>query len=86
MIRRAILKAIAIPGYQVAVRQPAKCRALWLGHRRRAGDGRPSSDLPTVLKVIDQGSDDTTKRDLDPQVLRQDRRCRDDDLYGGRKP
>ncbi len=39
MIRRAILKAIAIPGYQGAVRQPRNADALWLGYRRRTGDG-----------------------------------------------
>ena len=39
MIRRAILKAIAIPGYQVPFASPRDADALWLGHRRRAGDG-----------------------------------------------
>jgi alpha-D-ribose 1-methylphosphonate 5-phosphate C-P lyase len=59
MIRRAILKGIAIPGLPGALRLARDADALWLGHRRRAGDGgdhRPDD----TLKVIDQGADDTT--------------------------
>ncbi len=37
MIRRAILKAIAIPGYQVPFASREMPMPLWLGHRRRAG-------------------------------------------------
>ena len=43
-----------------ALRQPRDAHALWLGHRRRAGDGRRSSTPDDALKVIDQGADDTT--------------------------
>ena len=43
MIRRAILKGIAIPGYQVPFAVPGDADALRLGHRRRAGDGARSS-------------------------------------------
>ncbi len=47
MIRRAILKAIAIPGYQVPFRLARNADALWLGHRRRAGDrGHPRARRP----------------------------------------
>ena len=40
MIRRAILKAIAIPGYQVPFASRENADALWLGYRRRAGHRR----------------------------------------------
>ena len=40
MIRRAILKAHRHPRLSGAVRLPRNADALWLGHRRRAGDGR----------------------------------------------
>ncbi len=72
MIRRAILKAIAIPGYQVPFASARNADALWLGHRRRAGDGRDprprrraEGDRPGLRRHH--------QRDLDPQVLRQDR-------------
>lgn len=37
MIRRAILKAVAIPGYR-AVRRARNANALRLGHRRHPAD------------------------------------------------
>ncbi len=40
MIRRALLKAVAIPGYQGAVRRARNAAAVWLGHRRYATDRR----------------------------------------------
>ena len=76
MIRRAILKAIAIPGYQVpfASREMpmpygwgtggVQVTAAILGPRRRAEGDRPG------LRRHHQCG-------LDPQVLRQDRRRRD---------
>ena len=74
MIRRAILKAIAIPGYQVpfASREMpmpygwgtggVQVTAAILGRRRAEGD-RP-------------GRRRHHQRGLDPQILRQDRRSR----------
>ena len=61
-----------LPG---AVRQPRDADALWLGHRRRPGDGRDHRPR-RVLKVIDQGSDDTTNAVSIRAILRQDRRRR----------
>ena len=40
MIRRAILKAVAIPGHQVPFGSPRDAAALWLGHRRHPGHRR----------------------------------------------
>ena len=40
MIRRALLKAVAIPGYQVPFGSREMPPALWLGHRRHPGDRR----------------------------------------------
>jgi len=40
MIRRAILKAVAISGLPGAVCEPRDADAVRLGHRRRAGHGR----------------------------------------------
>src|SRR3981189_1237136 len=59
MIRRAILKAIAIPGYQV----PFASREMPMPYGW--GTGRVQVHAAAlgpddVLKVIDQGSDDTT--------------------------
>ena len=82
MIRRAILKAIAIPGYQVpfASREMpmpygwgtggVQVTAAILGPRRRAQGDRP-------------GRRRHHQRGLDPQILRQDRRRRDHDQHGG---
>ena len=85
MIRRAILKAIAIPGYQVpfASREMpmpygwgtggVQVTAAILGPRRRAEGDRPG------LRRHHQ-------RGLDPQLLRQDRRRRDHDRRRRRRP
>jgi alpha-D-ribose 1-methylphosphonate 5-phosphate C-P lyase len=58
-IRRALLKAVAIPGYQV----PFASREMPLPYGWGTGGVQCTAALigPTdVLKVIDQGSDDTT--------------------------
>ncbi|MEO8530524.1 MAG: alpha-D-ribose 1-methylphosphonate 5-phosphate C-P-lyase PhnJ [Deltaproteobacteria bacterium] len=59
MIRRAILKAIAIPGYQV----PFASREMPMPYGWGTGGVQVTAACLTpndVLKVIDQGSDDTT--------------------------
>lgn len=59
MIRRSILKAIAIPGYQV----PFGSREMPLPYGWGTGGIQVTAALigpDDVLKVIDQGSDDTT--------------------------
>jgi alpha-D-ribose 1-methylphosphonate 5-phosphate C-P lyase len=59
MIRRAILKAIAIPGYQV----PFASREMPMPYGWGTGGVQVTASLlgpDDVLKVIDQGSDDTT--------------------------
>ncbi len=59
MIRRAILKAIAIPGYQV----PFAGREMPMPYGWGTGGVQVTAALlgaDDVLKVIDQGSDDTT--------------------------
>jgi alpha-D-ribose 1-methylphosphonate 5-phosphate C-P lyase len=59
MIRRAILKAIAIPGYQV----PFASREMPMPYGWGTGGIQVTAAIigPTdILKVIDQGSDDTT--------------------------
>ena len=59
MIRRAILKAIAIPGYQV----PFGSREMPLPYGWGTGGIQVTAAVigpVDVLKVIDQGSDDTT--------------------------
>ena len=59
MIRRAILKAVAIPGYQV----PFASREMPLPYGWGTGGIQLTASLigpEDVLKVIDQGSDDTT--------------------------
>jgi alpha-D-ribose 1-methylphosphonate 5-phosphate C-P lyase len=59
MIRRAILKAVAIPGYQV----PFGSREMPLPFGWGTGGMQVTAALigpQDVLKVIDQGSDDTT--------------------------
>ena len=59
MIRRAILKAIAIPGYQV----PFAAREMPMPHGWGTGGVQLTAALlgpDDVLKVIDQGADDTT--------------------------
>jgi alpha-D-ribose 1-methylphosphonate 5-phosphate C-P lyase len=59
MIRRAILKAIAIPGYQV----PFASREMPMPYGWGTGGVQLTASVlgpDDVLKVIDQGSDDTT--------------------------
>jgi alpha-D-ribose 1-methylphosphonate 5-phosphate C-P lyase len=59
MIRRAILKAIAIPGYQV----PFASREMPMPYGWGTGGVQVTAAIlgpADVLKVIDQGSDDTT--------------------------
>lgn len=59
MIRRAILKAIAIPGYQV----PFASREMPMPYGWGTGGVQVTASVigpDDVLKVIDQGADDTT--------------------------
>ena len=59
MIRRALLKAVAIPGYQV----PFGGREMPLPYGWGTGGIQVTAAVigrDEVLKVIDQGSDDTT--------------------------
>jgi alpha-D-ribose 1-methylphosphonate 5-phosphate C-P lyase len=59
MIRRAILKAIAIPGYQV----PFASREMPMPYGWGTGGVQVTASIigrTDVLKVIDQGADDTT--------------------------
>ncbi len=59
MIRRAILKAVAIPGYQV----PFASREMPMPYGWGTGGIQVTASIigpDDVLKVIDQGSDDTT--------------------------
>ena len=59
MIRRAILKAVAIPGYQV----PFASREMPMPYGWGTGSVQVTASIigeADTLKVIDQGSDDTT--------------------------
>ncbi len=59
MIRRAILKAVAIPGYQV----PFASREMPMPYGWGTGGVQVTAAVlgpDDVLKVIDQGADDTT--------------------------
>ncbi len=59
MIRRAILKAVAVPGYQV----PFASREMPMPYGWGTGGVQLTASLLTpddALKVIDQGADDTT--------------------------
>ncbi len=59
MIRRAVLKAVAVPGYQV----PFASREMPVPYGWGTGGLQLTASLlgpPDVLKVIDQGADDTT--------------------------
>ena len=59
MIRRAILKAIAVPGYQV----PFASREMPMPYGWGTGGVQVTAAVLTpddTLKVIDQGADDTT--------------------------
>ncbi|NQW94381.1 MAG: alpha-D-ribose 1-methylphosphonate 5-phosphate C-P-lyase PhnJ, partial [Polaromonas sp.] len=58
-IRRAMLKAVAIPGYQV----PFGSREMPFAYGWGTGGVQVTASIigrTDVLKVIDQGSDDTT--------------------------
>jgi alpha-D-ribose 1-methylphosphonate 5-phosphate C-P lyase len=59
MIRRAILKAVAVPGYQV----PFASREMPMPYGWGTGGVQVTASIlgpNDVLKVIDQGADDTT--------------------------
>src|SRR5262249_60326265 len=59
MVRRAILKAVAIPGYQV----PFASREMPMPYGWGTGGGQVTAAVlgpDDVLKVIDQGARDTT--------------------------
>ena len=59
MIRRAILKAIALPGYQV----PFASREMPMPYGWSTGGAQVTASIigpENTLKVIDQGADDTT--------------------------
>ena len=59
MIRRALLKAVAIPGYQV----PFGSREMPFAYGWGTGGVQVTASImgrADVLKVIDQGADDTT--------------------------
>ena len=59
MIRRAILKALAVPGYQV----PFASREMPMPYGWGTGGVQVSAAClvpDDILKVIDQGADDTT--------------------------
>jgi alpha-D-ribose 1-methylphosphonate 5-phosphate C-P lyase len=59
MIRRAILKGLAVPGYQV----PFASREMPMPYGWGTGGVQVSAAIMVpedVLKVIDQGADDTT--------------------------
>ncbi|NVL45323.1 alpha-D-ribose 1-methylphosphonate 5-phosphate C-P-lyase PhnJ [Pseudomonas syringae pv. actinidiae] len=59
MIRRALLKAVAIPGYQVPFGGREMPLPLWLLFDEPTSALDPEL-VGDVLKVIDQGADDTT--------------------------
>ena len=77
MIRRAILKAVAIPGYQV----PFGSREMPLSYGWGTGGVQVTASVigpDDVLKVIDQGADDTTNAVSIRQFFaRTDRRAHD---------
>ena len=82
MIRRALLKAVAIPGHQVPVRQPRDAAALWLGHRRHPGDGgraRPGRHAEGHRP----GRRRHHQRRLHPPLLRPDGRRATTDAHRG---
>ena len=75
MIRRAILKAVAIPGYQV----PFASREMPMPYGWGTGGVQVTAAIigpDDMLKVIDQGADDTTNAVSIRALLRQDRRRR----------
>ncbi len=78
MIRRAILKAIAIPGYQV----PFASREMPMPYGWGTGGVQVTASIigpDDVLKVIDQGADDTTNAVSIRAFFAEGRRRRDDD-------
>jgi hypothetical protein len=80
MIRRAILKGIAMPGYQV----PFASREMPMPYGWGTGGVQVTAAIigpDDVLKVIDQGADDTTNA-VSIRVLRQDRGGGDDQSTG----
>ena len=73
MLRRAILKAVAIPGHQI----PFASREMPLPYGWGTGGIQVTAAIlgpNDTLKVIDQGADDTTQRRLHPRLLRPHRR------------
>ena len=73
MIRRAILKAVAIPGHQV----PFGSREMPLPYGWGTGGIQVTASVlgpDDTLKVIDQGADDTTNAVSHPPLLRPHRR------------
>ena len=78
MIRRAILKAVAIPGYQV----PFASREMPMPYGWGTGGVQVTAAIlgaADVLKVIDQGADDTTNAVSIRRFFAAHRRGRDDD-------
>ncbi len=81
MIRRAILKAIAIPGYQV----PFASREMPMPYGWGTGGVQVTASVlgdDDILKVIDQGADDTTNAVSNPQLLPQNGRRRHHHAHG----
>ena len=77
MIRRAILKAVAIPGYQV----PFASREMPMPYGWGTGGVQVTASVlkpDDVLKVIDQGADDTTNAVSIRKLLRAHGGHRDD--------
>ena len=77
MIRRAILKAVAIPGYQV----PFASREMPMPYGWGTGGVQVTAAILTpedTLKVIDQGADDTTNAVSIRKFFVQDRRRQND--------
>ena len=72
-IRRAILKAVAIPGYQV----PFAGREMPMPYGWGTGGIQITASIigdSDVLKVIDQGADDTTNAVSIRQFFQRDRK------------
>ena len=85
MIRRAILKAIAIPGYQV----PFASREMPMPYGWGTGGVQVTASIigpDDVLKVIDQGADDTTNAVSIRGFFAQGRRRRDHHAHRPRRP
>ncbi len=83
MIRRAILKAVAIPGHQV----PFGAREMPLPYGWGTGGIQVTASVigpDDVLKVIDQGADDTTNAVSIRRFFARTAGVDDDDLDRGR--